>query len=43
MIKRLHYESRFFKRFIDIKIFNLVYESKVEYANIWRYVILTDW
>jgi hypothetical protein len=39
----LHYESWFLKCFVNIEMFNLVYESKIEYANIRWYVVLIYW
>ncbi len=43
IVKCLHYESRFFKDFVNIEVFNFVYESKIEYANIKWYVVLAYW
>jgi hypothetical protein len=43
IVECLHYESWFFKRYINIEMFNFVYESKIEYANICWYVAFIDW
>jgi hypothetical protein len=43
IVECLHYESWFFKRFINNEMFNFDYESKTEYANICRYVVFIDW
>ncbi len=43
IVKRLHYESWFLKRFVNIEMLNLVYESKIEYANIKWYIVLVYW
>ncbi len=39
----MHYESWFLKCFVNIEMLNLVYESKVEYANMKWYVVLVYW